>query len=76
MGVNKYRLADEPEIEVREVDNAGVREQQIGRIRMGIEHNCNRDPAANDGAYGCGDFAFRVDDPGRILDGHGTVKTQ
>jgi methylmalonyl-CoA mutase len=32
VGVNKYRLEDEPEVEVREVDNTSVREQQIARL--------------------------------------------
>jgi methylmalonyl-CoA mutase len=32
VGVNKYRLADEPEVEVREIDNTAVREQQIARL--------------------------------------------
>ncbi|HZP28172.1 MAG TPA: methylmalonyl-CoA mutase [Acidimicrobiia bacterium] len=33
VGVNKYRLGDEPEVEVRDVDNTVVREQQITRLR-------------------------------------------
>ncbi|MFA5885744.1 MAG: methylmalonyl-CoA mutase [Acidimicrobiia bacterium] len=32
VGVNKYRLTDEAEIDVREIDNADVREQQIARL--------------------------------------------
>src|SRR5437763_5844002 len=33
VGVNKYRLATEDRIEIREVDNARVREQQITRLQ-------------------------------------------
>jgi methylmalonyl-CoA mutase len=33
VGVNKYRLQDEPFVDVREVDNVKVREQQIARLR-------------------------------------------
>ncbi len=32
IGVNKYRLEQEPEVEVREVDNTSVREQQVARL--------------------------------------------
>jgi methylmalonyl-CoA mutase len=32
VGVNKYRLDDEPEVEVREIDNTAVRERQIARL--------------------------------------------
>ncbi len=32
VGVNKYRLDDEPEIDVRSVDNTAVRESQIARL--------------------------------------------
>jgi len=32
VGVNKYRLDEEPEVEVREVDNTAVREQQLARL--------------------------------------------
>jgi methylmalonyl-CoA mutase len=32
VGVNKYRLADEPPIEVREIDNAAVRDAQLARL--------------------------------------------
>ncbi|GMU78258.1 MAG: methylmalonyl-CoA mutase [Acidimicrobiia bacterium] len=32
VGVNRYRLADEPEVEVREIDNTVVRERQIERL--------------------------------------------
>src|SRR3546814_2419575 len=42
VGVNKYRLQDEDEIEILDVDNAKVREAQIARI--------NRIQAARDEA--------------------------
>src|SRR3546814_10638474 len=42
VGVNKYRLQDEDEIEILDVDNAKVREAQIARI--------NRIKAARDEA--------------------------
>ena len=32
VGVNKYRVAEEPDVEVRDVDNAAVREQQLARL--------------------------------------------
>ncbi|MFO1537539.1 MAG: methylmalonyl-CoA mutase [Actinomycetota bacterium] len=32
VGVNRYRLTDEPEVEVREIDNTAVREQQLARL--------------------------------------------
>jgi methylmalonyl-CoA mutase len=32
VGVNKYRLEHEPDVEVREVDNTSVREQQLARL--------------------------------------------
>ena len=32
VGVNKYRLEEEPEVDVREVDNTMVREQQLARL--------------------------------------------
>ena len=33
VGVNKYRLKDEPPVEIREIDNAAVREAQIARLQ-------------------------------------------
>jgi methylmalonyl-CoA mutase len=33
VGVNKYRLAQEPPIDVRAIDNTAVRTQQVQRIR-------------------------------------------
>jgi methylmalonyl-CoA mutase len=32
VGVNKYRLPEEPEIDVREIDNRAVREAQVARL--------------------------------------------
>ena len=32
VGVNKYQLADEPELDVRDIDNTAVRESQIRRL--------------------------------------------
>jgi methylmalonyl-CoA mutase len=34
VGVNKYRLEDEPPVEVREIDNTEVRRQQIARLEQ------------------------------------------
>jgi methylmalonyl-CoA mutase len=42
VGVNKYRLAEEPEVEVRDVDNTAVREQQLARLSA---LKANRDEA-------------------------------
>jgi len=33
VGVNKYRLPEEPEIDIREIDNTAVRERQIARLK-------------------------------------------
>jgi methylmalonyl-CoA mutase len=33
VGVNKYRLEDEPEIDIRTIDNAAVRDAQIARLK-------------------------------------------
>jgi methylmalonyl-CoA mutase len=43
VGVNKYRIEDEPEVEVRDVDNTVVREQQLERLHHVRE---TRDEAA------------------------------
>jgi methylmalonyl-CoA mutase len=32
VGVNKYRVAEQPEVDVRDVDNASVRDQQLARL--------------------------------------------
>ncbi|MBW2229112.1 MAG: methylmalonyl-CoA mutase [Deltaproteobacteria bacterium] len=34
VGVNKYKLAEEPEIEVRDIDNTAVRDAQIKRLEQ------------------------------------------
>jgi len=34
VGVNKFRLDEEPEIDVREIDNSAVREAQIARLKQ------------------------------------------
>ncbi len=33
VGVNKFQLAEEPEIDIREIDNTAVREAQIARLK-------------------------------------------
>jgi methylmalonyl-CoA mutase len=33
VGVNKFRLAEEPEIDTREIDNTAVREAQVARLK-------------------------------------------
>jgi methylmalonyl-CoA mutase len=43
VGVNKYRLDDEPAVDVRDVDNVVVREQQLARL---AELRADRDEAA------------------------------
>ena len=43
VGVNRYRLADEDEVDVREIDNTAVREQQIARLN---QIRATRDEAA------------------------------
>lgn len=43
LGVNKFRVEDEPDIEILEVDNTAVRQKQIERIR---QVKANRDEAA------------------------------
>jgi methylmalonyl-CoA mutase len=43
VGVNKYRLAEEGHVDIRDVDNASVREQQLARL---AQLRANRDEAA------------------------------
>jgi methylmalonyl-CoA mutase len=43
VGVNRYRLADEPAIDVLKVDNSAVRAQQIEKL---VRLRAERDPAA------------------------------
>jgi methylmalonyl-CoA mutase len=47
VGVNKYRLADESAVEIREIDNTAVREAQIRRLR---QVRAERDAKAVDAA--------------------------
>jgi methylmalonyl-CoA mutase len=47
VGVNKYRLEDEPAIDVLKVDNSSVRAQQIEKLR---QLRAERDPAAVESA--------------------------
>ncbi|HXY94720.1 MAG TPA: methylmalonyl-CoA mutase [Acidimicrobiia bacterium] len=49
VGVNKYRLDQQPDVEVREVDNTSVREQQIARLAL---VRANRDAARVEDALG------------------------
>jgi methylmalonyl-CoA mutase len=34
VGVNKYRLDDEPDVEILDIDNTAVRESQVGRLQQ------------------------------------------
>ncbi len=34
VGVNKFRLDEEPEIDTREIDNSAVRESQVARLKQ------------------------------------------
>jgi len=43
VGVNRYRLAEEPSVEAREIDNTAVRESQIARLKR---IRAARDPGA------------------------------
>jgi methylmalonyl-CoA mutase len=47
VGVNKFRLGEEPEIDVREIDNAQVRDAQVARLD---QIKASRDPAALEAA--------------------------
>ncbi len=49
VGVNKYQLADEPTIEVRDIDNTAVRDAQVARLK---EIRASRDQAAVDRELG------------------------
>ena len=42
VGVNKYRLDDEPDLDIRDVDNTAVREAQLARLE---QVKATRDPA-------------------------------
>ncbi len=57
VGVNRFKLKDEPPVEVRDIDNAAVREAQIARLKkMRAERDQSRCDAAlsalSDGARG------------------------
>src|SRR5262249_348834 len=54
VGVNKFQLAEEPEIDVREIDNTAVREAQIARLAQ-IKAQRDRDAvdAALSALTGC-----------------------
>jgi methylmalonyl-CoA mutase len=61
VGVNKYRLAEEPQVEARDVDNNAVREQQLARLaRLKADRDEARCQAAlqalEDGARGDGNL--------------------
>jgi len=49
VGVNKYQVGDEPEIDVLEIDNEAVRASQVRRLE---EIRASRDQAAVDAALG------------------------
>jgi methylmalonyl-CoA mutase len=49
VGVNKFRLAEEPEIDTREIDNTAVREAQVRRLER---IRASRDAAAVERALG------------------------
>jgi methylmalonyl-CoA mutase len=67
VGVNKFKLKDEPQVEVREIDNAAVRDAQIARLKRvrasRDEAKCNAAlTALTDGAKGNGNLlALAVD---------------
>src|SRR3546814_12951675 len=66
VGVNKYRLQDEDEIEILDVDNAKVREAQIARI--------NRIKAARDEAKAPAALAaLRDGERKRVVRGKGVL---
>ncbi len=64
VGVNKYRLAQEPTVEVRDVDNTAVRESQIERL---THIRATRDSAAVEAALAALTAAAR-DGSGNMLD--------
>jgi methylmalonyl-CoA mutase len=54
VGVNKFQLAEEPEIDVREIDNTAVREAQIARLNnIRATRDAGRVQAALDGLTEC-----------------------
>jgi len=64
VGVNKFQLAEEPEIDVREIDNTAVREAQIARLERIRQ---TRDAAAVRAALGALTHAAETGD-GNVLD--------
>ena len=58
VGVNKYRAAEEDEIDILEIDNEEVRKAQVARLE---EVRKNRDPAASEAALAELERAARED---------------
>ncbi|WP_340108829.1 methylmalonyl-CoA mutase [Pikeienuella sp. HZG-20] len=63
VGVNKYRLEKEDDLEIRSIDNAEVRRAQIARLKS---VRANRDQAACDAALGALEAGAR-DGTGNLL---------
>jgi methylmalonyl-CoA mutase len=61
IGVNKYRLAEEPPLDVLQIDNADVRQQQDERLRR---LRAERDDAATEAALDALTKAANVKTPG------------
>jgi methylmalonyl-CoA mutase len=54
VGVNKFKLAEEPDIDTREIDNTAVREAQVARLqRIKATRDAARTQAALDALTGC-----------------------
>jgi methylmalonyl-CoA mutase len=62
IGVNKYRVAEDEQIDVRKVDNAGVRDAQVAKLRR---LRAERDQALVDTALS--DLTAAANDPSRNL---------
>jgi methylmalonyl-CoA mutase len=63
VGVNKYRKDKEDPIDIRDIDNAGVRDSQIARLKS---TRANRDQAACDAALD--EVTRRARDGGNLLE--------
>jgi len=63
VGVNKYRKDKEDPIDIRDIDNAGVRDSQIARLKS---TRANRDQAACDAALD--EITRRARDGGNLLE--------
>ncbi len=63
VGVNKYKLAEEPEIDVRDIDNNEVREQQVAKLDR---IRATRDQAACDAALL--ELGRRCEEGGNLLE--------